>query len=603
MKATTACLAATLLLAPRLPAQVPARDAAAAVMTGSASIDGMVVTDDLEAKPVRLASVALSSSTMRRAPVTTTDDTGRLSVRQLPAGRYSVSVSKAGFVPTSYGAKRPGGSGVPVVIAEGEQAHIIVRIARGGVISGTIRGPGGDPAGGVQMQLFGYDFSMAGDRTLSQQTFSNSANGSLITDDRGAYRIYGLRPGDYYVAAQPRGPGGGQVSSAAAFDWAERLLASPGTPPAVAAPPAQAVALVPVLYPGTTDPASAVPITVGVGEARDGVDFSLDFVPTATVSGRIVDSDGFAPKIAQVSLLRPMMAPGLGGGSGFIRPDADGHFSTSGIAPGDYVLAARGSARVPDGTPAGGSTTEAQLPLWGLLNLHVDGRDVAVDVRLTPGANISGRFVFDGATAKPPADLTKFTVLLSPVQAPGLMSMAPSPGPANADGTFTLHGVGAGRYQLSVNLAAAPGVGAWTLKSAVVRGVDSLDRPFDIDRDDIENAVITLTDHPTDLSGALLDAAGQPAPDYVMLVASTDRAFWTPRSRRIKAARPGSNGNFSLIGLPAGEYYLLALTDLEQNRMYSPAYLEPLVAAAMKITLADGEKKVQSFKIAGGRAP
>ena len=40
------------------------------------------------------------------------------------------------------------------------------------------------------------------------------------------------------------------------------------------------------------------------------------------------------------------------------------------------------------------------------------------------------------------------------------------------------------------------------------------------------------------------------------------------------------------------------MTDLEPNMLYTPGYLEPLVAASIKLTLVDGEKKTQDLKIA-----
>ena len=40
------------------------------------------------------------------------------------------------------------------------------------------------------------------------------------------------------------------------------------------------------------------------------------------------------------------------------------------------------------------------------------------------------------------------------------------------------------------------------------------------------------------------------------------------------------------------------MTDLEPSLLYTAGYLEPLVAASIKLTLADGEKKAQDLKIA-----
>ena len=45
---------------------------------------------------------------------------------------------------------------------------------------------------------------------------------------------------------------------------------------------------------------------------------------------------------------------------------------------------------------------------------------------------------------------------------------------------------------------------------------------------------------------------------------------------------------------------MCAVTDLDQGQLYDPSALDALAAGSFKITLADGEKKVQDLKLAGG---
>ena len=44
-------------------------------------------------------------------------------------------------------------------------------------------------------------------------------------------------------------------------------------------------------------------------------------------------------------------------------------------------------------------------------------------------------------------------------------------------------------------------------------------------------------------------------------------------------------------------YLLGAVTDVEQNQWFEPAFLERLLGASVKITLAAGEKKVQDLRL------
>ena len=141
------------------------------------------------------------------------------------------------------------------------------------------------------------------------------------------------------------------------------------------------------------------------------------------------------------------------------------------------------------------------------------------------------------------------------------------------------------------------------LKSAIANGRDTLDTPLDIRAGtNLEGVTLTYSDQIGEIAGTLSDGKGTPISDLSILVFTTDRTQWgSSSSRRLRPPiRPSSDGKFSVTGLPAGEYYVGAVTDLEPGDWQDPAFLEQLAAAAIKVTLGDGEKKVQDIKIAGG---
>jgi hypothetical protein len=49
--------------------------------------------------------------------------------------------------------------------------------------------------------------------------------------------------------------------------------------------------------------------------------------------------------------------------------------------------------------------------------------------------------------------------------------------------------------------------------------------------------------------------------------------------------------------LPAGEYFIAALTDLDPAEWQDPAFLDQIAPAAIKVTLAEGEKKRTDIRI------
>jgi len=111
---------------------------------------------------------------------------------------------------------------------------------------------------------------------------------------------------------------------------------------------------------------------------------------------------------------------------------------------------------------------------------------------------------------------------------------------------------------------------------------------------------VTYTDTPAALNGTFQDAGGRAATDYYILVFPTDRKYWTPGSRRVRMTRPGTDGTFGVKGLPAGEYFLGAMTDLDAGESNDPALLEELAKSSVKVTIRDGEATRQDLRIGGG---
>ena len=126
-----------------------------------------------------------------------TDDQGRFDITGVPPGRVTVTVSKVAHLTTPYGASRPGRPGTPLSLAAGQHLRdISVRLPRGAVITGVIRDGQGDPVANLQVtvQRAALVAGSAG-YVLPRET--------LLTDDRGVYRAFGLAPGEYVVAAVP----------------------------------------------------------------------------------------------------------------------------------------------------------------------------------------------------------------------------------------------------------------------------------------------------------------------------------------------------------------------------------------------------------------
>ena len=96
------------------------------------------MSDTAPYTPVRHARVTLSG--LSHVALITSDD-GAFTFPNLPGGRYRLTASKPGYAPTPFGTRPGRDIEVPVALAEGQQiASLTIRLARGGVISGTLRG-------------------------------------------------------------------------------------------------------------------------------------------------------------------------------------------------------------------------------------------------------------------------------------------------------------------------------------------------------------------------------------------------------------------------------------------------------------------------------
>ncbi len=410
----------------------------------------------------------------------------------------------------------------------------------------------------------------------------------------------------------------------------------------------QPTAYAPVFYPGTTTPSTAAGVALAVGEERAGIDFQLQLVPTARVEGSVQGADGVLPQGTQVTLVAidqgggPVNVPGLGTSS--TRVNQAGRFQFSNVNPGQYRITARATVRdqtaaAPAGRggldPAqrgggpGGRGGPAQITqvYWATADLAVGGQNIG-DLMLTlqPGMTITGRVLFDGSILPPPADLTQIRVTVSPRgQQPGVDGPIP-PAVVDATGQFTIKGVAPGKYSLSANvpsgagrgggagLAGAPAAGGraggaggagqaapqWVLRTALTSTGDALDFGFVVEPNQNIVATLTFADRTQEISGTIQDTTGRPTADYTIIVFPSDRRYWVPQARRIRSSRPGTDGRFTFSNLPAGDYRLTAVTDVEPGEWFDPDFLSQLLGASVPVQVGDGEKKVQDLRVAGG---
>jgi hypothetical protein len=273
-----------------------------------------------------------------------TNANGVFEVAGVPAGRWRVNAQKPGYV-------QFGGAGSPLTIEVSRGSVLVpeIRLERGGAIAGRVLDSRGNVLSGVSVQA--YELVRANGSVRPTQ-----AGMSVPTNDLGEFRLSGLPPGQYYVAAvarpTPINPfGGGQ-------------------------PPAAGVTYVTTFYPGFTEVREATSINVARGLTTNGIDFPMRPVAAYQVSGIVVDAQGRAVAGALVRLAEAKSATlNLQQGGPSAR---DGTFRIVNVPPGKYqataivpVVVQSGGATVTRVGPSAGPETEVVVQAADVTDVRV----------------------------------------------------------------------------------------------------------------------------------------------------------------------------------------------------------------------------------------
>jgi hypothetical protein len=519
-----------------------------------------------------------------------TDDAGRFAFREVAPGRYLLSAKKPGYVTLEYGAKRGERPGVALVVEDGKQLTIVMPLPRGAVIAGTIVDQNGQPVSGASVEAIRFQFTEHGRRTLIPTgRFAD-------TNDLGQYRIWGLDAGEYSVAASMPENADLVRLTDADINQAEADVAGGVTRTTPTRPRRAAYAR--VYYPGSFSTSEASSIRLTAGEERTGIDFPVSLTSTAKVEGTVIVPDGFERRGVFVEIARSDSDENsMQRTTRSAEVGNDWRFSISGLSPGQYVLTAR--AEAPENRFHFGAFTPSGPSHWAMGEVSVSGDDVSgVALVLQPTFTVSGKIQIEGSGARP--EMLRLIVTLVSAQ-PTMNNFFAPPTPVDANGGFTIVGVTPGRYQVHAGVMTMRGTDdAWQVKSVRVNGREFADEPIEL-RTSVDGVVVTLTDLMPGLSGTVRDGSGQAVTGCHVVVFAKDRKYWIPDSSRIVSASPASDGSYAIRSVPAGDYFVTAVEDLEPGERYDPSLLEQLSKSALSITLSEGEKKTQDLRLGDRR--
>jgi len=387
-------LAAAVILAIAVPVLSQTQQASEKSVTqATSSISG---TATLEGHPQAGITIYLVCSTSNFSrPATSskkTDAQGRYSFDGLAPGECEIQAEAYSRGAATQSRK--------VIIEGGENiTGVDFSFSKGGVITGRVIDSEGRPV------VRGYVWADLVKQESDESRASESArNGQSRLDDRGVYRIFGLRPGTYEVYY---GPGFASRSQSLSETY----------------------------YPSTTDKEKASMVEVTGGQETTGV----NIVPARAIRsktfkalGRLINKETGQP-LADIEIAafaeRHGDAPPTPGGSHGTRSDAAGEFTVDGLGPGSYSLGARNY------NGPGWFSEDIQFTI-------TDGDVAGLELQLHRGSSISGTVTIEG-TSDP-------AVLAMLNQLSVYVSFTPAGAKVSPDGGFRVTGIAPGNVHVRV---------------------------------------------------------------------------------------------------------------------------------------------------------
>jgi hypothetical protein len=462
-----------------------------------------------------------------------TDAAGHFSFKNQAPGRYGIRAILDGyFGPPVNGTASPTVTKSVAVEAQKPVLPTDIFMVKGGIITGRVRDPNGQPAPGINV-------------AATRLTYSNGRPQwtpaiSKATDDRGEFRIFWISPGVYYVGLPPRVP-----------------TAVPGPQDSWAR----------TFFPGVVDPTAATAIVIKDGAEIAGIDFSIQTIASTAIfkiSGRATNplaapnpTTGVVDRNVNTFMLSPL-EPGI---LDSVNPPAvqnslpaaarpNGEFEIRNVRPGTYDLFIYYLA---PGPPAAAPPLPSSVQRDYIDRARVDIRNSDVEgitLQIQKGTEIRGKVVSQGTTSVP-MDKIKIN-LRSQDTMPDAFAIIVGTISVDASGNFSAPDIASARYSLQVT-----GLPETAYVADIRQGGTT-----------IFNTGFTAGNQPATLLEIVVNANGgtiegnvqtldhKPVPNsmVVLVPPESDRQ----NAMKYKTAPADEKGNFSMKGVPPGEYTLFA---------------------------------------------
>lgn len=298
--------------------RTPAASARVDDAARGAWIHGSVVSD-LTGQPLLRAQVILKPvSGATSSVLAETDERGRFILNRISPGTYSIVAQRDGYLPSANARRGPLRLPGVLLLREGVRVRdLTFRLRPWGVISGRIRFDDAEPAVGASVQLYR--------ETVNRGRHSMQLVTTARVNDRGEFRVHGLSPGGYIVAATRNRSATPDVEEQEPVDEQGRGLTE--------------YRYATTFFPAAQKLADAVEVRVDAGQEVGGIDVYLNPVPAVRIRGRVLNGITGQVVMQPNIVFRRMSADGQSSISVPVnqQPWRDG-FEVKGVTSGPYLV-------------------------------------------------------------------------------------------------------------------------------------------------------------------------------------------------------------------------------------------------------------------------
>ena len=525
------------------------------------TIQGIIV-NQATGEAIKRAVITLRRTDRANAstPSAISESDGAFIVRNLDPGRYVMSATKNGFTNQIYGTRASNNDSASIFALSPGQTIKDIRfgLTPHGVVAGRVMDDDGEPMANISVKVLQSIF-LNGTRqivTLNQVT----------TNDLGAYRIFGLAAGRYYIQAR--------------FSFRNMMGQQAD------------LAYQSAFYPNAPDITGASPLPIAAGQTTQGIDFTLRRCQAFRISGRVTDS-GRVQDRSTVWLTAK--ASGVADWDRNATPVRNGKFEIRGVLPGTYTLGS-------DSYSTEGVRTS------GLMTITVTNSNVDhIELASLPAVEISGRVVYEDEPEVPTNDANGVTTGTSQVthaqnaflmpKDEDSMGMGGTQGQVGEGRKFIIKNIVPVAYNVNMQLT-TPGA---YIKTIRLGDSDVTDQGVDFSSGASAGELTIVVSYASGTVDGTVENAKQEHPAGVQVVAVPELDKRS-QQRLFKLTVTDRDGHFELKGLAPGEYQIFAFEEIEYGAYVDSELLKPISDKGQRVTIKAKSKESLNLRVVPAEA-